>query len=87
MLIRNGNEIMLAMKIMDEGEDSTFDGMDLDVNIGRLNLPCAPPFYEKNSKVLYFLRSSFKPTSFCIYRSRCINCSIGGTFKKIYNQA
>ncbi len=35
MLIRIGNEIVLATKIMDEGEDSTFDGMDLDVNIGR----------------------------------------------------
>jgi hypothetical protein len=40
---------------MDEGEDATFDGMDLDVNNGRLNLPCAPPFYEKKSKVFLAL--------------------------------
>jgi hypothetical protein len=55
MLIRSGNEIVLAMKIMDEDVDSTFDGMDLDVNSGRLNLPWAPPFYEKNSKVFLAL--------------------------------
>ncbi len=29
--------------------------MDLAVNKGRLNLPCAPPFYEKNSKVFLAL--------------------------------
>ena len=33
MLIRIGNEIVLAMEIMDEGEDSTLDGMNASIKL------------------------------------------------------